>query len=217
MLLKKSKRSLITMTDEVKSQNEQTGDSGEQTAQTNEQTVQSNSNDTNWKSLHENEVDYNKKLRGKNQELQTKLEQFEKNEAAARQKKMEEAGEFKTIIAEKDSEIESLKKHKQEFDDYKKYFCMHTYDYTILGACVRMIEFACFLGVSHLDFTGLDGVEAILEGKHAFQPGKTELPGVLKARAAYSSPSSLKNDSVYVFIKFCISFCNCLAISGLPP
>ena len=85
------------------------------------------------------------------------------------------------------------------FDDYKKYFCMHTYDYTILGACVRMIEFACFLGVSHLDFTGLDGVEAILEGKHAFQPGKTELPGVLKARAAYSSPSSLKNDSVYVF------------------
>ena len=86
-----------------------------------------------------------------------------------------------------------------KFDDYKKYFCMHTYDYTILGACVRMIEFACFLGVSHLDFTGLDGVEAILEGKHAFQPGKTELPGVLKARAAYSSPSSLKNDSVYVF------------------
>ena len=108
------------MTEEVKTQNEQTVSPGEQTAQTNDQTDQSNTNDTNWKSLHENEVDYNKKLRGKNQELQSKLEQFEKNEAAARQKKMEEAGEFKTIIAEKDSEIESLKKHKQEFDDYKK-------------------------------------------------------------------------------------------------
>ena len=108
------------MTEEVKTQNEQTVSPGEQTAQTKDQTDQSNTNDTNWKSLHENEVDYNKKLRGKNQELQSKLEQFEKNEAAARQKKMEEAGEFKTIIAEKDSEIESLKKHKQEFDDYKK-------------------------------------------------------------------------------------------------
>ena len=108
------------MAEEVQNQTEQAGISGEQTAQTNDQSDQSNSNDTNWKSLHENEVDYNKKLRGKNQELQAKLEQFEKNEAAARQKKMEEAGEFKTIIAEKDSEIESLKKHKQEFDDYKK-------------------------------------------------------------------------------------------------
>ena len=108
------------MAEEVQNQTEQAGISGEQTAQTNDQTDQSNTNDTNWKSLHENEVDYNKKLRGKNQELQSKLEQFEKNEAAARQKKMEEAGEFKTIIAEKDSEIESLKKHKQDFDDYKK-------------------------------------------------------------------------------------------------
>ena len=106
------------MAEEVKNQNEQTGDSGEQTSQTNEQTVQSNSNDTNWKSLHENEVDYNKKLRGKNQELQTKLEQFEKNEAAARQKKMEEAGEFKTIIAEKDQTIESLTKKAGEYDNY---------------------------------------------------------------------------------------------------
>ena len=108
------------MTEEVKTQNEQTVSSGEQTAQTNDQTDQSTSNDTNWKSLHENEVEYNKKLRGNNQKLESELEQYKKNEAASRQKKMEEAGEFKTIIAEKDSEIESLKKHKQEFDDYKK-------------------------------------------------------------------------------------------------
>ena len=108
------------MTEEVKTQNEQTVSSGEQTAQTNDQTDQSKSNDTNWKSLHENEVEYNKKLRGNIQKLESELEQYKKNEAASRQKKMEEAGEFKTIIAEKDSEIESLKKHKQEFDDYKK-------------------------------------------------------------------------------------------------
>ena len=108
------------MTEEVKTQNEQTVSSGEQTAQTNDQTDQSKSNDTNLKSLHENEVEYNKQLRGNNQKLESELEQYKKNEAASRQKKMEEAGEFKTIIAEKDSEIESLKKHKQEFDDYKK-------------------------------------------------------------------------------------------------
>ena len=106
------------MAEEVQNQTEQAGISGEQTAQTNDQTDQSNTNDTNWKSLHENEVDYNKKLRGKNQELQSKLEQFEKNEAAARQKKMEEAGEFKTIIAEKDSQIESLTKKAGEYDNY---------------------------------------------------------------------------------------------------
>ena len=106
------------MAEEVQNQTEQAGISGEQTAQTNDQTDQSNTNDTNWKSLHENEVDYNKKLRGKNQELQSKLEQFEKNEAAARQKKMEEAGEFKTIIAEKDQHIESLTKKATEYDNY---------------------------------------------------------------------------------------------------
>ena len=108
------------MTEEVQNQNEQAGISGEQTAQTNDQSDQSNTNDTDWKSLHENEVDYNKKLRGNNQELKAKLEQFEKDKASARQKKMEEAGEFKTILSEKDAEIASLKEHKQEFDDYKK-------------------------------------------------------------------------------------------------
>ena len=105
------------MTEEVQSQNEQTVSPGEQTAQT-DQTDQSNSNDTDWKSLHGTEVDYNKKLRGKNQALETKLEQFEKDKAASRQKKMEEAGEFKTILAEKDSTIESLTKKAEAHDNY---------------------------------------------------------------------------------------------------
>jgi len=105
------------MAEEVKTQNEQTVSPGEQTAQT-DQTDQSNANDTDWKALHGNEVDYNKKLRGKNQTLEAKLEQFEKDKAASRQKKMEEAGEFKTILAEKDSEIESLTKKAGEYDNY---------------------------------------------------------------------------------------------------
>jgi len=65
------------------------------------------------------------------------------------------------------------------FDDYEKYFCMHTYVYDILGACVRMIEFACELQVAVIDFIGMDGVEAIEKGEHAFQPGKTTLPSLL--------------------------------------
>ena len=80
-----------------------------------------------------------------------------------------------------------------KFDDYKKYFCMHTYVYSILGACVRMIEFACALGVSSIDFIGLDGVESIFKGKHAFEPGKTTLPGMLQARM------DTETDSIQIF------------------
>ena len=105
------------MAEEVKTQNEQTVSPGEQTAQT-DQTDQIKSNDTDWKALHGNEVDYNKKLRGKNQALETQLEQFEKDKASSRQKKMEEAGEFKTILAEKDSTIESLTKKAEAHDNY---------------------------------------------------------------------------------------------------
>ena len=60
------------MSSENINQDAQTVNPGEQTAQT-EQSVQTG-NDTNWKSLHENEVSYNKKLRSKNQELESKLE-----------------------------------------------------------------------------------------------------------------------------------------------
>ena len=101
----------------MENQDKQTVNLDGQTAQTNEQTVQSSSN-TDWKTLHENEVDYNKKLRGKNQELESRLEQYEKDKAASRQKKMEEAGEFKTILAEKEQAIESLTKKAVEYDSY---------------------------------------------------------------------------------------------------
>lgn len=94
------------MSSENTNQDAQTVNPGEQSAQS-EQSVQNN-NDTNWKSLHENEVSYNKKLRSKNQELESRLELYEKEKAASRQKKMEEAGEYKSIIQERDAAIEKL-------------------------------------------------------------------------------------------------------------
>ena len=39
-----------------------------------------------------------------------------------------------------------------------------------------MILFASFLGAKEIDFVGFDGPEAIFQGDHAFQPGKTTLP-----------------------------------------
>ena len=109
------------MSSENINQDAQTVNPGEQTAQT-EQSVQTG-NDTNWKSLHENEVSYNKKLRSKNQELESKLEVIEKDKAATRQKKMEEAGEYKSIIQERDNTIEKLQSdlnvHSKRYESYK--------------------------------------------------------------------------------------------------
>ena len=62
------------------------------------------------------------------------------------------------------------------FDDYEKYFLMHTDFYSKLGACVRMIIFACVLGVKEVHFVGLDGTSYIKKGEHAFEKGKTTMP-----------------------------------------
>ena len=105
------------MSSENTNQDAQTVNPGEQSAQS-EQSVQTG-NDTNWKSLHENEVSYNKKLRSKNQELESRLEAIEKDKAAARQKKMEEAGEYQSIIKERDTQIDNL---KGQVGEYKAYF-----------------------------------------------------------------------------------------------
>lgn len=63
-----------------------------------------------------------------------------------------------------------------KFDDYNNYFLMHTDFYSKLGACVRMIIFASFLGVKKISFVGLDGPKYIIKGQHAFEKGKTNLP-----------------------------------------
>ena len=102
--------------------------------------------------------------------------------------------EFKPIVGFEINE----KWDGYEFDDYEKYFCMHTYVYSILGACVRMIEFACELGVSSVDFTGLDGVQSILKGKHAFEPGKTTLPARLR-QIKQQMPRAVEQEGVRMF------------------
>ena len=63
-----------------------------------------------------------------------------------------------------------------EFDDYKKYFVMHTRFYSKLGIGVRMILFASSIGCKEIKFVGMDGYEPIYKGDHAFQPGKKTLP-----------------------------------------
>ena len=63
-----------------------------------------------------------------------------------------------------------------KFDDYNNYFLMHTDFYSKLGACVRMIIFACFLEVKKISFVGLDGPKYIIKGEHSFEQGKTTLP-----------------------------------------
>ena len=65
-----------------------------------------------------------------------------------------------------------------EFDDYEKYFAMHTRFYSRLGACARMILFASFLGCKTVKFVGLDGYDPIYKGDHAHEPGKKLLPAV---------------------------------------
>lgn len=69
-----------------------------------------------------------------------------------------------------------------EFDNYDNYFLMHTDFYSKLGACVRMIIFACFLGVKKISFVGLDGPEYIIKGQHAFEKGKTTLPSAFSPK-----------------------------------
>ena len=66
------------------------------------------------------------------------------------------------------------------FDSYNNYFCMHTRFYGRLGAGARMKIFAAQLGFDKVLFTGFDGPEAIFDGDHAFEPGKTTLPGVFQ-------------------------------------
>lgn len=69
---------------------------------------------------------------------------------------------------------------QHSFDNYSNYFCMHTRFYGRLGAGARMKIFAAQLGFDKVLFTGFDGPEAIFDGDHAFEPGKTTLPGVFQ-------------------------------------
>tara|TARA_R110000824_G_scaffold27426_10_gene93218 strand:- start:15838 stop:16566 length:729 start_codon:yes stop_codon:yes gene_type:complete len=63
-----------------------------------------------------------------------------------------------------------------EFDEYEKYFCMHTDFYGKLGIGPRLLLFASALGCKEVKFAGLDGFKPIYRGEHAFEPGKKTLP-----------------------------------------
>ena len=81
-----------------------------------------------------------------------------------------------------------------KFDDYENYFLMNTHFYGKLGACTRMIIFACLLGVSEVKFVGMDGDKYMKEGNHAFQPNKKALPS--------SYTNNLFKDEYKVFWKY---------------
>lgn len=55
-------------------------------------------------------------------------------------------------------------------------FAYHTNIYGKIGSAVRLINLAASVGAKDISFIGLDGPEAILQGQHAFEPGKTDLP-----------------------------------------
>lgn len=69
-----------------------------------------------------------------------------------------------------------------KFDNYDKYFFMHSRFYSRLGVGVRMILFAAALGAKQVSFSGLDGYKPIYDGNHAFQPGKNTLPSSFSER-----------------------------------
>lgn len=71
------------------------------------------------------------------------------------------------------------------FFHYFKLFVSHTRFYSKLGYGVRMIILAAELGAKSVSFVGLDGVQPILKGRHAFQPNKKILPSGVNASNGY--------------------------------
>ena len=56
----------------------------------------------------------------KRKELDTRLQEFEKAKEVEAQKKLEEEGEYKTVLSNKDAEIEKYKASHDEFMEWKK-------------------------------------------------------------------------------------------------
>jgi hypothetical protein len=57
--------------------------------------------------------------------------------------------------------------------------CYHTSLYGKIGMGIRLVNLAAALGAATVSFIGFDGPEAILQGDHAFEPGKTDLPSLV--------------------------------------
>lgn len=69
-------------------------------------------------------------------------------------------------------------KWKNEKFIYNNLFMMQTRFYGIIGACQRMIIFACFLGAKKVGFVGLDGLSSMKKGDHSFEASKSRLPSI---------------------------------------
>ena len=86
-----------------------------------------------------------------------------------------------------------------KFDNYDKYFAMHTKFYGRIGGGARMVIFASALGCKEVIFTGFDGPEPIYDGDHAFEPGKTTLPSMFDNVQREKVYSFWKNQSDYLW------------------
>jgi len=63
---------------------------------------------SDYEMLHKNEVEYNKKLRNKNQSLEDELSKYKLEKENNRQNKMEEEGKYKELLTERDATIKDL-------------------------------------------------------------------------------------------------------------
>lgn len=101
--------------------NQPTVDSVDQTDQNQNQT--GDEDVRNYEMLHKNEVDYNQKLRSKNQGLEKELDNFRLEKETARQKKLEEQGNYQQLLTERDAVIEkqnaTISEHNQYFENEK--------------------------------------------------------------------------------------------------
>ena len=62
------------------------------------------------------------------------------------------------------------------FDEYDKYFCMHTRFYSKIGIGARMLIFAGALKCREVAFVGLDGPIYQIRGNHGFEGAKNSFP-----------------------------------------
>ena len=79
----------------------------------NEQGEDSNPEDTvdtlDYKSLYHKEIQSNKKLRTRSQDAEAKLEEFGVKQEDARKTRLQQEGEYKTLLTEQDTELKRLK------------------------------------------------------------------------------------------------------------
>ena len=80
-----------------------------------------------------------------------------------------------------------------KFDNYNKYFLMHTQFYGKIGIGARMLIFAAALKCANVSFVGLDGGSYVFKGNHGFQKNKKILPSCYNNSSEEEVVKSLVN------------------------